>query len=148
REAGKRIRVVATETRPLLQGARLTAWELSRDDIPVELITDSMVGHMFARGGIDLVVVGADRVAAHGDRANKIGTYGVACLARVHEIPFYVAAPWSTVDMACPSGGEIPIEERAEREVTHIKDERISPEAVRARNPSFDVTPARLVTAL
>jgi methylthioribose-1-phosphate isomerase len=148
KEAGKRVRVIATETRPYLQGARLTAWELARDGIPVEVITDSMVAHFLAQGGIDLVVVGADRIARNGDVANKIGTYGIACLADLHKVPFYVAAPWSTVDLACKSGKEIPIEQRSEREITHFGDVPTVPETVGAKNPAFDVTPARLVRAI
>jgi methylthioribose-1-phosphate isomerase len=145
---GKNVRVLATETRPYLQGARLTAWELSRDGIPVEVITDSMVGHVMQKGVVDLVIVGADRVAKNGDVANKIGTYGIACLAREHQVPFYVAAPWSTVDLACASGEGIPIEQRSEREITHFGETQIVPDAVRTRNPAFDVTPARLVRAI
>jgi methylthioribose-1-phosphate isomerase len=148
REAGKRVRVVACETRPVLQGARLTAWELARDGFDVTLVTDSMVAQLMRRGGVDLVVVGADRIARSGDVANKIGTYGVACLARAHEVPFYVAAPWSTVDLACPDGDAIPIEQRSEREVLFCGDARVAPEGVRADNPAFDVTPARLVRAI
>ncbi len=147
-EAGKGVRVLACETRPYLQGARLTAWELARDGIPVELITDGMAAHLFARGAIDAVVVGADRVARNGDVANKIGTYGHACVARVHERPFYVAAPRSTLDPSTPSGDAIVIEERSSDEVVWIGDRRIAPEGVRARHPAFDVTPARLVTRL
>ena len=147
-EAGKKVRVLATETRPLFQGARLTAWELARDDIPVELITDSMVAHFMQQKAIDVVVVGADRIARNGDTANKIGTYGIACIARAHDVPMYVAAPWSTVDLACESGERIPIEERGEREVTHPFDTPIAPETVRARNPAFDVTPARLLAGI
>ena len=151
-EAGKRVRVIATETRPYLQGSRLTAWELSREGIPVEIVTDGMVAHLFSQRAVDLVVVGADRIARSGDVANKIGTYGIACLAHAHEVPFYVAAPWSSIDLACPTGAEIPIEERSEREVTHFPvpggDVAIAPETVRARNPAFDVTPARYVRAL
>jgi methylthioribose-1-phosphate isomerase len=147
-EAGKKVRVLATETRPYLQGARLTAWELSKDGIPVDVITDNMVGHFMQKKTIDLVIVGADRIAANGDTANKIGTYGVAVLANAHGVPFYVAAPWSTVDLACPSGERIPIEERSEREVTYIGEMQIVPEAVRAHHPAFDVTPARLVRAI
>jgi len=146
--SGKRVRVFADETRPYLQGLRLTAWELARDGIEVELLTDGMAGWFFAQGKIDLVVVGSDRIARNGDVANKIGTYAVACLARVHERPFYVAAPWSTVDVDCPSGDQIPIEERSSTEVTHFGGRRIAPEGVGARNPSFDVTPARLVSAI
>jgi methylthioribose-1-phosphate isomerase len=153
KEAGKKVRVIACETRPYLQGARLTAWELLKDQIPVEVISDSMAAHFMSKKQIDLVVVGADRIAKNGDVANKIGTYGVACLAAAHEIPFYVAAPWSTVDLACPSGGEIPIEERPEEELSHFKlpdgnAVSLVPDGVHVRNPSFDVTPAALVTAI
>ncbi len=148
REAGKRVRVIADETRPYLQGVRLTAWELHRDGIPVEVITDSMAGWFFRRGELALVVVGADRIARNGDVANKIGTYGVACLAKQHGRPFYVAAPWSTVDLACPSGDAIPIEERGSGEVTRIGGQQYAPEGVRARYPGFDVTPADMVTAM
>jgi methylthioribose-1-phosphate isomerase len=148
REAGKRVRVVACETRPVLQGARLTAWELARDGFDVTLVTDSMVAQLMRRREVDLVVVGADRIARSGDVANKIGTYGVACLAHVHDVPFYVAAPWSTVDLSCPDGGSIPIERRSEREVLCFGDVAVAPEGVRAENPAFDVTPARLVRAI
>jgi methylthioribose-1-phosphate isomerase len=145
---GKIARVLACETRPFLQGARLTAWELSRDHIPVTLITDSMGGALMCRGDVDLVVVGADRIAANGDVANKIGTYSLAVLAQRHAIPFYVAAPLSTVDLATPSGAAIPIEERASDEVLRLGDQRIAPEGVQALHPAFDVTPAELVTAI
>ncbi|CAN5284154.1 S-methyl-5-thioribose-1-phosphate isomerase [soil metagenome] len=148
REAGKNIHVLADETRPLLQGARLTAWELHADGIPVRVLTDSMAAVMMARGGIVACVVGADRIAQNGDAANKIGTYGLACLANAHGIPFYVAAPWSTVDLACPDGASIPIEERRADEVTHLGSRRIVPESVPVENPSFDVTPARLITRI
>ena len=148
REAGKKIRVLSCETRPYLQGARLTCWELSRDGIDVELITDSMSAHFFARGQIDAVVVGADRIALNGDVANKIGTYAHACLARLHDRPFYVAAPRSTLDPATATGDAIVIEERSSEEVVRIGDRMIAPENVRARHPGFDVTPARLVTRL
>jgi methylthioribose-1-phosphate isomerase len=148
REAGKRVRVVACETRPVLQGARLTAWELARDGFDVTLVTDSMVAQLLRAGGADLVVVGADRIARSGDVANKIGTYGLACLAAVHDVPFYVAAPWSTVDLACASGDSIVIERRDAREVLCLGDVRIAPEGVAADNPAFDVTPARLVRAI
>jgi methylthioribose-1-phosphate isomerase len=141
-------RVLASETRPFLQGSRLTAWELTRDQIPVTLITDSMAGALMRRGEVDLVVVGADRIAANGDVANKIGTYSLAVLARAHDIPFYVAAPLSTVDLATPHGDEIPIEERAPEEVLSFGGRRIAPEGVGALNPAFDVTPAELVTAI
>jgi len=147
-EAGKKVRVLADETRPYLQGSRLTAWELHRDGIEVELLTDGMAGWFFSRGAIDLAVVGADRIARNGDVANKIGTYSVACLAKLHERPLYVAAPWSTVDLACPSGSDIPIEERSPSEVTHFRGALVAPQGVGARNPSFDVTPAQLVAAL
>ncbi len=147
-EAGKRLRVLADETRPYLQGARLTAWELHEDGIPVEVITDSMAAHFLGRGEVGAIVVGADRIARNGDVANKIGTYGLACLAHVHGVPFYVAAPWSTVDLATPDGAAIPIEERSSEEVARIGDVVLLPEGVRARHPAFDVTPARLVTAI
>ncbi len=153
REAGKQVRVLACETRPYLQGARLTAWELSKDGVPVEILGDSMVAHFMAKKAIDLVIVGADRVAQNGDVANKIGTYGIACIAAAHQIPFYVAAPFSTVDLACARGDLIPIEERDDRELTHFplpdgNAVQLAPEGVRAKNPAFDVTPAGLVTAL
>jgi methylthioribose-1-phosphate isomerase len=147
-EAGKGIAVFAGETRPYLQGARLTAWELQRDGIPVTLLTDGMAGWLMQRGEIACVVVGADRIAANGDVANKIGTYGLAVLARHHALPFYVAAPWSTVDLATPSGDAIPIEERESDEVVILAGRRIAPVGVRARYPAFDVTPAALVTAI
>jgi len=140
--------VVADETRPFLQGARLTAWELVKDGIETTVITDSMAGAMMHLGGIDLVVVGADRIAANGDVANKIGTYAVAVLAKAHGIPFYVAAPLSTVDLETPDGTRIPIEERNDREVTHVGASRLTPAGARIRNPAFDVTPARFVTAI
>lgn len=147
-EAGKRISVIAGETRPFLQGARLTAWEMVQDNIPVTLITDSMVGHLMAKGEIDAVVVGTDRVAANGDVANKIGTYTIAVLAQRHAIPFYVACPLSSIDLGTDNGGEIPIEERGAEEVTGYRGIRWAPEGVSVRNPSFDVTPAELVTGL
>ncbi len=147
-EAGKPIRVLSCETRPFLQGARLTAWELSRDGIPVELITDSMAGHFLSRGAIEAVVVGADRIAANGDVANKIGTYSLAVLAKENGIPFYVAAPTTTVDLACPDGGSIPIEERGAAEVLSFAGHSIAPPGVGARYAAFDVTPARYVTAI
>jgi len=147
-EAGRRIHVYVDETRPFLQGARLTAWELQQLGVPMTLITDSMAGHFMSRGKVDLVIVGADRIAANGDVANKIGTYTLAVLARENGIPFYVAAPTSTVDLSLSSGDEIPIEERSSREVTDIAGSRIAPEGVRAAHPAFDVTPARLVTAI
>lgn len=148
REAGKRVAVVATETRPFLQGARLTAWELKKDRIPVTLITDSMAGHVMQSGAVSCVVVGADRVAADGDVANKIGTYTLAVLARRHRVPFYVAAPTSTVDLACPDGAAIPIENRDPREVTHVQGRQIPPSGIKVLNPAFDVTPHDLVTAI
>ena len=145
---GRIERVLACETRPFLQGARLTAWELARDKIPVTLITDSMAGALMRRKQIDLVIVGADRIAANGDVANKIGTYALAVLARAHSLPFYVAAPLSTIDLAKPSGESIPIEERSPEEVTMIAGRRIAPEGVAVLNPAFDVTPAELLTAI
>jgi methylthioribose-1-phosphate isomerase len=148
REAGKRVRVFADETRPWLQGARLTAWELDRDGIDVTVIADSVAASLFAKGRFDLAVVGADRITQNGDVANKIGTYGVACLCLVHQTPFYVAAPYSTVDLRTPNGDSIVIEERPESEVTEWCGQRHVPSGVRVQNPSFDVTPARLVTAL
>lgn len=148
RDAGKRIAVIADETRPFLQGSRLTAWELAKDEIPVTIITDNMAGHVMKSGAVDAVVVGADRIAANGDTANKIGTYMVAILAREHDIPFYVAAPVSTVDLSLQSGEEIPIEERDEKEVTHIRRERLAPEGISVRNPAFDVTPHKLIAAI
>jgi methylthioribose-1-phosphate isomerase len=147
-EAGRGVHVYVDETRPFLQGARLTAWELQRLGVPMTLITDSMAGHFMNRGNVDLVIVGADRIAANGDVANKIGTYSLAVLARENGIPFYVAAPTSTVDLAIGSGAEIPIEERSSREVTDIAGSRIAPEGVTAAHPAFDVTPARLVSAI
>ena len=147
-EAGKNVRVFADETRPWLQGARLTAWELMKDGIPVTLISDNMAGFFMNRGEITCCVVGADRIAANGDTANKIGTYSVAVLARENNIPFYVAAPVSTLDLTLSDGSKIPIEERPGSEVTHIKGVAIAPDGVSVRNPSFDVTPARLITAI
>jgi methylthioribose-1-phosphate isomerase len=146
--AGKLLRVYADETRPYLQGARLTAWELVRENIPTTLITDSMAGHLMSRGEIDAVVVGADRIAANGDVANKIGTYSVAVLARENGLAFYVAAPVSTIDLATPTGAEIPIEERSADEVTAHAGTRVAPAGVDVRNPAFDVTPNRYVTAI
>lgn len=143
----KKIAVIADETRPLLQGARLTAWELMRAGVDVTLICDNMAGSVMRRGMVDAVIVGTDRVAANGDVANKIGTYGVAVLARQHGIPFYVAAPLSSIDISIPSGDGIPIEERAEEEVTTLGGVRIAPEGVKVYNPAFDITPAELVTA-
>lgn len=147
-EDGKKIHVFADETRPFLQGARLTAWELMKDNIPVTLITDNMAGVMMAQGKIQAVIVGADRIAANGDTANKIGTYTVAILAKEHGIPMYVAAPFSTVDLETPDGGGIPIEQRAAHEVTHFGGKQIAPTGVSVENPAFDVTPARYIRAI
>ena len=147
-EQGKKIRVFATETRPRLQGARLTAWELKQAKIPFTLITDSMAGHFMNRGEISCVIVGADRIALNGDTANKIGTYSLAVLAMEHGIPFYVAAPTTTIDLSLASGAEIPIEERSPEEVTHIKGVAIAPEGIKAANPAFDVTPHLYITAI
>ena len=145
---GKNISVIANETRPYLQGARLTAYEMVQEGIPVTLITDSMAGHLMSRGEVDVVVVGADRIAANGDVANKIGTYALAVLARRHGIPFYVAAPLSTFDPSISDGSKIPIEERGAEEVTGYRDTRWAPQGVSVRNPAFDVTPAELVTGI
>ena len=145
---GKAIRVLADETRPFLQGARLTAWELARDGIPVEILTDSMAGHFLSKGEISAVIVGADRIAANGDTANKIGTYSLAVLAKESGVPFYVAAPATTLDLACPAGASIPIEERSSAEVLLIGGHRIAPEGIFARHVAFDVTPARYITAI
>ena len=147
-EVGKKISVFADETRPYLQGARLTAWELQQDGIDVTLITDNMSGHFFQQGKFDAVIVGADRIAANGDTANKIGTYTVAVLANAHGVPFYVAAPVSTIDAACPDGRGIPIEERSAQEVVEMGGVRIAPEGIAVRHPAFDVTPAHLITAI
>jgi methylthioribose-1-phosphate isomerase len=147
-EQGKKIEVIATETRPLLQGARLTAWELMQDNIPVTLITDSMAGYFISRGNVNCVIVGADRIAANGDTANKIGTYTLAVLAKENGIPFYVAAPTSTIDLSLSSGAEIPIEERNPEEVTSIGGIRLAPKGVTAANPAFDVTPHKYITAI
>jgi methylthioribose-1-phosphate isomerase len=147
-EAGKNISVIADETRPFLQGARLTAWEMVQEKIPVTLIADNMAGHLMKSGAIDAVIVGADRIAANGDVANKIGTYMVAVLAARHKIPFYVAAPLSTFDLSAESGDAIPIEERAADEVTGFRDIRWAPEGVLVANPAFDVTPAELIAAI
>ncbi len=148
KEAGKDVRVFADETRPFLQGARLTTWELMKDGIDVTLITDNMAAHFMKKGVIDAVVVGTDRTMANGDVANKIGTYGVAVLAKVHNIPFYVAAPTSTIDLECPSEAECPIEERDPKEVTQVFGKVIAPDGVKVENPAFDVTPAKYVTAI
>jgi len=147
-ESGKKIHVFADETRPFLQGSRLTAWELNKDRIPTTVISDNMAGAMMSQGKIDAVIVGADRIAANGDVANKIGTYTVAVLAKEHSIPFYVAAPWSTVDLATPDGKGIPIEQRSPAEVTHFAGKRVAPEGIRVENPAFDVTPNRYVAAI
>jgi methylthioribose-1-phosphate isomerase len=147
-EQGKKVAVMADETRPFLQGARLTAWELVKDGIDTTVITDNMAGTIMRSGQIDLVVVGADRIAANGDVANKVGTYAVAVLAKEHAIPFYVAAPVSTIDLQTADGSGIPIEERNPREVTHLGSSQLIPAAARVRNPAFDVTPAKYVTAI
>jgi methylthioribose-1-phosphate isomerase len=147
-EAGKRVAVFADETRPFLQGARLTAWELQKENIPVTLITDNMAGHFMKSGRIDCVIVGADRIAANGDTANKIGTYSVAVLAKENDLPFYVAAPISTLDVRLESGDQIPIEERDGREVTHIKGAQLAPQGIEIANPAFDVTPHRYIAAI
>lgn len=147
-EQKKNISVFVPETRPFLQGARLTAWELQKEGIPATLITDNMVGHFMQQGKIDCVIVGTDRTAANGDVANKIGTYTSAVLASRHKVPFYVAAPTSSIDLACPSGKQIPIEERPSREVTHVFGKQVAPTNMRVANPAFDVTPHKLVTAI
>ena len=147
-DSGKNLHVFADETRPFLQGSRLTAWELMKDNIPTTLISDNMAGSMMRQGKINAVVVGADRIAANGDVANKVGTYTVAVLAKEHGIPFYVAAPTSTVDLATPDGTGIPIEERASNEVTHLAGKQIAPDGVHVENPAFDVTPHQYVTAI
>jgi methylthioribose-1-phosphate isomerase len=147
-DSGKKLQVFADETRPFLQGSRLTAWELMKDGIPTTLISDNMAGAIMRQGKIDAVIVGADRIAANGDVANKIGTYTVAILAREHRIPFYVAAPFSTVDMETPDGSRIPIEQRAATEVTHLAGKQIAPDGVKVENPAFDVTPHEYVTAI
>ncbi|HHU70309.1 MAG TPA: S-methyl-5-thioribose-1-phosphate isomerase [Thermoanaerobacterales bacterium] len=145
---GKKVHVFVDETRPFLQGARLTAWELDKEGIPFTLITDNMAGYIMSKGMVDLIVVGADRIAANGDTANKIGTYSLAVLAKEHNIPMYIAAPLSTIDMSLTSGKEIPIEERETDEVLFIKGKRIAPEGTRVFNPAFDVTPNELITAI
>ena len=147
-DAGKRVAVIADETRPFLQGSRLTAWELAKDNIPVTVITDNMAGHVMKQGKVDCVVVGADRIAANGDTANKIGTYMVAVLAKQHNIPFYVAAPISTIDLSLASGEQIPIEERDAKEVTHMRDQQLAPDGVDVHNFAFDVTPNELIAAI
>ena len=146
--SGKKIDVFADETRPFLQGARLTIWELQHDDIPATLITDNMAGHFLHSGRIGCVVVGADRIAANGDVANKIGTYSLAVLAKENQVPFYVAAPISTLDVSLASGDRIPIEQRSPVEVTHVHGVAMAPEGTRVENPAFDVTPNRYVTAI
>src|SRR6267142_2758516 len=147
-DAGKRVAVIADETRPFLQGSRLTAWELAQDNIPVTVITDNMAGHVMKQGKVDCVVVGADRIAKNGDTANKIGTYMVAVLAKQHNIPFYVAAPISTVDLSTPTGEGIPIEQRNAREITHLGEQQLSPDGVAVHNPAFDITPNHLISAI
>jgi methylthioribose-1-phosphate isomerase len=147
-EQGKKIHVFADETRPFLQGSRLTAWELMKDGIPTTVISDNMAGAMMKQGKISAIVVGADRIAANGDVANKIGTYTLAILANAHGIPFYVAAPFSTIDLDTPDGSKIPIEQRSPREVTHIAGKQMTPDGVEIENPAFDVTPAKYVTAI
>jgi methylthioribose-1-phosphate isomerase len=147
-ERGHKIDVFADETRPFLQGARLTAWELMKDNIPTTVLCDNMAAHLMSKGRIQAVIVGADRIAANGDVANKIGTYGVAIIAKEHGIPFYVAAPWSTLDLDTPTGDSIPIEQRSAREVTHANGKQMTPHGVAIENPAFDVTPAKYVTAI
>ena len=147
-EVGKNVSVIADETRPFLQGARLTAWEMIQEGIPVTLISDNMSGHLMSHGEVDVIVVGTDRVAANGDVANKIGTYMLAVLAKRHNIPFYVACPLSTIDLSITSGSDIPIEERPADEVIGYRDNKWAAEGVKVRNPAFDVTPAELVTGL
>jgi methylthioribose-1-phosphate isomerase len=147
-EAGKRVTVLADETRPFLQGSRLTAWELLKDGIDTTVITDGMAGALMRDRQVDLVVVGADRIAANGDTANKIGTYTVAVLAREHGLPFYVAAPWSTIDLSAADGTHIPIEERDAKEVTHVGGNQVAPDGVHIRNPAFDITPHGYITAI
>lgn len=147
-EEGKRIHIFVDETRPVLQGARLTAWEMMRENIPATLITDNMAGFLMKQGKINKVIVGADRIAANGDAANKIGTYSIAVLAKAHQIPFYVAAPLSTIDMTIKSGDEIPIEERSSDEVTSFRGVKTAPDGMSVYNPAFDVTPNRYITAI
>src|SRR3990167_7812909 len=147
-EMGKKIKVYADETRPFLQGARLTAWELVKEGIPVRLITDNMAGYFMGKGEINKIIVGADRIAANGDTANKIGTYSLSILAKEHGIPFYVAAPLSTIDIKITDGSKIPIEERNSQEVTHLSNKRIAPEGVEVSNPAFDVTPHKNINAI
>jgi methylthioribose-1-phosphate isomerase len=147
-EQGKVALVYADETRPFFQGARLTAWELVRDNVPTTVIAESMAGPLMREGRVDLVVVGADRIAANGDVANKIGTYTVATMAHAHSVPFYVAAPLSTIDLETPDGTAIPIEQRSAREMTHVGPQRVAPEGASVWNPAFDVTPARLIAGI
>jgi methylthioribose-1-phosphate isomerase len=147
-EQGKKLHILVPETRPYLQGARLTAWELHRGGIPLTLITDNMVGHFLKTGKVGAVVTGADRIAANGDSANKIGTYQIAVLAKENSVPFYIAAPVSTFDLTIPDGDHIPIEERPATEVTHVQGVRIAPDDVHAAHPAFDVTPARYIAAI
>ncbi len=147
-ERGHQIDVFADETRPYLQGARLTAWELMKDSIPTTVLCDNMSAHLMSQGRIQAVIVGADRIAANGDTANKIGTYGLSILAKEHGIPFYVAAPWATIDLATPSGAGIPIEQRDRREVTHSNGRQMTPDGVGIENPAFDVTPAKYISAI
>jgi methylthioribose-1-phosphate isomerase len=148
RDQGKKLHVYVDETRPVLQGARLTAWELKKENIPATLITDSMAGFLMQQGKIDKIIVGADRIAANGDAANKIGTYALAVLAAAHKIPFYIAAPLSTIDASLKTGRAIPIEERSAGEVTHFRNERTAPNGVKVYNPAFDITPARYISAI
>jgi methylthioribose-1-phosphate isomerase len=148
RAEGKRVSVIADETRPFMQGSRLTAWELRKDRIPVTIIADDMAASVLRDGRVSCVVVGTDRTAANGDVANKIGTYPLAVMAQRHNVPFYVAAPLSSIDLGCPGGGDIPIEERDGRELTEFAGRRIAPAGVKTFNPAFDVTPAELVTAI
>jgi len=148
REAGREVEVLVNETRPFLQGARLTAWELQKEKIPVTLVTDSMAGYLMQHGKVDAVIVGCDRIAANGDVANKIGTYGIAVLARRHNIPFYVAGPTSSIDLRCPTGAEIPIEQRNPKEVSHIFGHPVAPRGVRILNPGFDITYHDLISAI
>jgi len=147
-ERGHKIDVLADETRPFLQGARLTAWELMKDNIPTTVLCDNMSAHLMSKGRIQAVIVGADRIAANGDTANKIGTYGVGILAKEHGIPFYVAAPFNTIDLATSHGDQIPIEQRSAREVTHSNGKQMTPDGVGIENPAFDVTPAKYITAI
>jgi len=147
-ERGKKITVIADETRPYLQGARLTVWELQKDNIPVKLITDNMAGYLMSKGIIDAIIVGADRIALNGDTANKIGTYSVSILAKYHKIPFYVAAPTSTIDFSINTGKEIPIEERSKEEIINFRNQRIALDKTEVFNPAFDVTPNELITAI